>query len=159
MAYNVWQYSEHELPYCFPFLTLPHDLCFLPLLSHTPTVFSRDSLFCFWVNFLCSSQRSCISILVPTACLFESQRFLKAKIDNWIEKYRTTISQLHILLTISVRDGFFQRKSFFFPHSCTLKYTNLCSLFNTNNNWCFNSIAAVINASLTMDLNAFLRIK
>lgn len=115
MAYNVWQYSEHELPYCFPFLTLPHDLCFLPLLSHTPTVFSRDSLFCFWVNFLCSSQRSCISILVPTACLFESQRFLKAKIDNWIEKYRTTISQLHILLTISVRDGFFQRKSFFSP--------------------------------------------
>lgn len=147
MAHSVKQCSEQKLPYCFPFLALPYDLYFLPLLSHTPTVFERDILFHFWVNFLCSSQKSCISTLVCTACWLETQRFLKAKIGKWMEEIGLQFHSSIFCRGYLYGDKFFL-EDIFFPHCSTLEYPNLCALFNINPTWCSNSTAAVINVSL-----------
>lgn len=86
MPYSVRQCGEQELSYCFPFLAFPHDLCFSLRWVTLWMCFDRNSVFHYCVHFLCSSQRSHISTLFPTACLFKSQRFLKAKIGKRIEK-------------------------------------------------------------------------
>lgn len=150
MAYNLSGSAVNRAALLFSMSCSSIWPVFLPLLNHTPTAFGRDSLFYFWVKLLCSSQRSYISTLVPTACLFESQRFLKAKIGKWIENIEL---QFHTVGAICI--GWILFRENLFSHCSTLKYPNLCALFNINSNWCSTSTAAVINASLTMDLNSF----